>query len=189
MRTESLAFTLARTLGELGIDYMLVGSFASSQYSFPRSTKDADFVIDVPPGQIGRLYESLEGEWTIDSQITFESITGSKKLELRHPGTKFLIELFFLTDDPHHRERWARRQQRRVGEEFLWFPSPEDVIIQKLRWGRPKDLDDSTAVISVQASALDFPYIEKWCRQHGTLDRLEAIRAQLPPDLGGTGPP
>ena len=185
MSGESLAFALGRTLESAGIGYMLVGSFASNQYGIPRSTKDADFVIDVATDQIGALYKLLEPDWGLDSQITFETITGSRKLEIRHPKTEFLIELFFLSTDPHHQERWRRRVREFVGEERFWFPSAEDVIIQKVRWGRVKDLEDVAAVLSVQAGRLDFPYIEKWCAEHGTLERLEAIRAKLPPDLGG----
>jgi len=185
MSDESLAFSLCRKLESAGIGYMLVGSFASNQYGIPRSTKDADLVIDVATDRIDALYTLLEPDWNLDSQITFETITGSKKIEIRHPKTEFLIELFFLTSDPHHQERWRRKAQEFVGDEQFWFPSAEDVIIQKLRWGRTKDLEDVAAVISVQAGHLDFPYIEKWCAEHGTLDRLEAIRAKRPPDLGG----
>ena len=185
MSYETLTFSLCRKLESAGIGYMLVGSFASNQYGIPRSTKDADFVIDVATDQIGALYELLEPEWSMDSQVTFEMITGFKKIEIRHPETEFLIELFFLTKDPHHQERWRRRVREFVGDEQFWFPLAEDVIVQKLRWGRAKDLEDVTAVISVQAERLDFTYIEKWCAEHGTLDRLEAIRAKLPSDLGG----
>lgn len=185
MSYESLAFSLCRKLDSAGIGYMLVGSFASNQYGIPRSTKDADFVIDVATDKMGGLFEMLEPEWLMDSQIMFESITGSKKLEIRHRETEFLIELFFLSTDPHHQERWQRKVREIVGEERFWFPTAEDVIIQKVRWGRVKDLEDVAAVISVQAGRLDFAYIEKWCTEHGTLDRLKAIRAKLPADLGG----
>lgn len=181
-----LAFSLARTLEGAGIRYMLVGSFASNQFGIPRSTKDADFVIDVPTNELNDLYDLLEPDWELDSQITFETITGSKKVEVHHPDTEFLIELFFLTKDPHHQERWQRKIQEYVGDEQFWFPTPEDVIIQKLRWGRSKDLEDASAVIAVQAGRLDYAYIDKWCQEHSTMKRLEDIRAKLPPDLGGT---
>ncbi len=185
MSDATLAFSLCRTLEAAGIGYMLVGSFASNQYGIPRSTKNADFVIDVGSDQMGQLYRLLEPDWILDSQVTFETITGSRKLEIRHPDTEFLIELFFLSCDPHHQDRWRRKVREFVGEELFWFPSAEDVIIQKVRWGRSKDLEDVAAVISVQAGRLDFPYIESWCEKHGTLDRLRTIRAKLPPDLGG----
>lgn len=185
MSAEGLAFDVARTLQEGGIDYMLVGSFASNQYGIPRSTKDADFVIDVRDSQFGLLSDLFEGDWEVDTQLGFETITGSKKLELRWPKSEFVVELFFLTTDPHHQERWARRVCAAVGEEEYWFPTAEDVIIQKLRWGRGKDLEDVRTVISVQANALDYDYIERWCGIHDTLDRLHKLRVELPPDLGG----
>jgi hypothetical protein len=62
-------------------------------------------------------------------------------------------------------------------------PTPEDIVIQKLRWGRAKDLTDAAALISVRGMLLDWPYIEKWCGIHGSLPRLEAIKAALPADL------
>lgn len=55
MSDESLAFSLAKTHEVGGIDYMLVGSFASNQHGIPRATKDADFVIDTPTDQIEEL--------------------------------------------------------------------------------------------------------------------------------------
>ena len=94
-----------------------------------------------------------------------------------------MIELFLLSNDEHHQERWRRRVRQSVGEEEFYFPSPEDVIIQKLRWGRPKDLEDVGAVLAVQGERLDSSYINRWCEQHGTKDRLQTIRAGLPPDL------
>jgi hypothetical protein len=61
------------------------------------------------------------------------------------------------------------------------LPTPEDVVVQKVRWGRPKDLDDAKDVLAVQGDRLDLAYIESWCARHGTVDRLNALRAELPP--------
>ena len=67
----------------------------------------------------------------------------------------------------------------------VWLPSPEDVIIQKLRWSdrakRAKDFADAIAVMQVQGKRLDWPYIEEWCRQHGTLDILAEAKAEAAP--------
>ena len=63
-----------------------------------------------------------------------------------------------------------------------WLPTPEDVVVQKLRWGRNKDLDDARDVLAVQGTdSLDMPYIEKWCAEHGTRQRLEAALGGIPP--------
>ena len=57
-----------------------------------------------------------------------------------------------------------------------------DVVVQKLRWGRNKDLADARDVLAVQGpEALDMAYIEHWCGQHGTLARLHEALAGIPP--------
>jgi hypothetical protein len=61
-----------------------------------------------------------------------------------------------------------------------WLPSPEDVVIQKLRWAalakRPQDLIDASNVIQVSGSYLDWPYIEKWCAELGASAVLAEAR-------------
>ena len=61
------------------------------------------------------------------------------------------------------------------------IPTAEDVVIQKVRWGRLKDLADALNVLAVQGGRLDFAYIERWCRAHGTLERLDELRRSIPP--------
>jgi hypothetical protein len=56
------------------------------------------------------------------------------------------------------------------------------LIVQKLRWGRSKDLDDARDVLAVQGTeALDMPYIAQWCVVHGTTARLHKVLAEIPP--------
>ena len=63
-----------------------------------------------------------------------------------------------------------------------WLPTPEDVVVQKLRRGRNKDLDDARDVLAVQGpETLDMAYIEHWCALHGTAPRLSDALAGIPP--------
>jgi hypothetical protein len=66
-------------------------------------------------------------------------------------------------------------------EREAWIATAEDMIIQKVRWGRLKDLDDALNVLAVQGDKLDFAYIERWCRAHGTLEQLDELRRSIPP--------
>ena len=101
---------------------------------------------------------------------------------VHHPATAFKIELFLLSDDPHDRERFKRRQQVDFEGRTAWLPSAEDVVITKLRWSRggkrSKDVTDVAEVLAVRAGSLDLDYIRRWCDQHGTRELFEQLLAE-----------
>jgi hypothetical protein len=163
--------------------YVVVGSFATNVYGVARATKDADLVVQFGPGQLGKLVESLEPELVCDRQLRFESVTGTRKIELHDPETTFTVELFWHSDDPHDQERFTRRKNISIFGREVWVLSREDVLVTKLRWlliaNRPKDRIDIKSVIAVQGDAIDWPYVESWCERHRTRALLEQIRAEL----------
>jgi len=165
------------TLNELGVAYVVVGSFSSMFYGNPRFTKDADFVIETDD-DIGRLAEALRPEFRMESQIGFETKLMTTKFAFEHVETDFLIEVFLLSDDPHDRARFERRQQKEREGRVFYLPTAEDVIIQKLRWRRQKDLDDVADVMAVQADRLDWAYLHRWCDEHDTRGLLDELRAE-----------
>jgi hypothetical protein len=129
------------------------------------------------------MAESLGDGFAIDSQVSFETITGNARYVIRLPATPFVVELFVLGDDPFQQERFRRRVAIAIPQigEHVYLPTAEDVVVQKLRWGRPKDLDDAKDVLAVQGEALDMGYIETWCTRHDTQQRLRVILDQIPP--------
>ncbi len=64
-----------------------------------------------------------------------------------------------------------------------WVATAEDLVIQKLRWARRKDLDDAQNILSVQGRHLITRILESWCNRHGTMERLRELRAAIPPGL------
>lgn len=120
----------------------------------------------------------------LDPQFGFESVTATKKLILRAPASDgFIVELFGQADDFHDIERFRRRMQVDWQGRPTWIATAEDAIITKLRWAnllaRAKDVADVQAVIATKGDALDWPYIEHWCDQHGSRELLEKIRDEL----------
>jgi hypothetical protein len=174
-------------LEHLGVPYMLVGSFSSNTYGVPRSTNDVDFVVQVESGGVRRIMDQLGPQFRLQPQITFEAITATTRYIVELTDSPFRIEFFLLSDDPHDQQRFARRQPVRLpGHDVTAvMPSPEDVIITKVRWsksgGRMKDLDDARGVIAVQGDRLDWDYIHHWCDVHGTRDLLDQVRRSIPP--------
>jgi hypothetical protein len=172
-------------LETLGIPYMLVGSLSSNVYGIPRSTHDADFVIECAPELLPRLAAHLGPAYRLDPQMAFETATLTRRHVLNIVGIPFKIELFHLSDDPHDQERFKRRRRQKLLDREINLPTVEDVIVTKLRWfsmlKRSKDIDDVRAVLAVQGANIDWPYVYGWCDQHGTRSLLDEIRSSIPP--------
>lgn len=118
--------------------------------------------------------------------MRFETVTATAVHRFDVPGAKYHIEFFLLSDDPHDRERFSRRRRVTIAGREAWVQTPEDVIIMKLRWSkqalRPKDFNDAQGVAAVQGERLDWPYIERWTKIHGTDHLLREVRDSLNPE-------
>lgn len=176
---------LAKALTRAGIEWMLVGSYSSNFHGVPRSTKDADFVIQCEHALIGQLFASLPGELVPDRQLSFEGVTGTHRYIVAVRNSTFKIELFLLSGEPHDQSRFARRIKVDFEGQEVFVASAEDVIITKLRWSRlgrrAKDVDDVLKVMATQQNRLDWDYIRHWCEQHGTWELATQIRDSIPP--------
>jgi predicted nucleotidyltransferase len=179
MTTSDIMLRVAEALSRAKIPSMIVGSFSSNYHGIPRSTQDVDFVLQLDSALTSDFVQILGDEFEAEPQLTFETNTGTQKQEFRVKGTEFKVELFRLSNDPFDQERFSRRQPVNVAGCQVWFPTAEDVIVMKLRWARAKDKADVRDVMFVKRGKLDWPYIENWCRKHGTLAKLDEIRRTI----------
>jgi hypothetical protein len=186
MTVEALAALVIDACEAEGVEHMLTGAFATSFYGIPRSTKDVDVVVGLAGGSaIERIISRLGPEVEFDPQIQFDTLTwGKRQVGKSRQPPPFKVELFELFDDPFVMEQFARKRRLRSKQiaRTTWLPTPEDVVVQKLRWGRSKDLDDARDVLAVQGpETLDMVYVEQWCARHGTTQRLQDALAGIPP--------
>lgn len=174
-------------LESLAIPYMLVGSFSSNYYGIPRSTEDADFVIELKDTPVKTIVGALGSQFKWDPQIAFETITGTTRNVVELLDGDFRVELYRLSADPHDQERFRRRRRITLAavHRDAYLPTAEDVILTKLRWSqhgqRSKDREDVRDVIAVQGDRIDWNYVHPWCEQHGTRQILDEIRQSIPP--------
>jgi hypothetical protein len=176
--SDEAVLAVIRVLKDKGIPYMVVGSLAGNLYGIPRATQDADFVIQLGDTSIRDVVHSLGPGFRLEPQLSFETVTMTQKFLVHAPTGPFQIELFLLTDDPFDQSRFKRRMVMPLFGDTAVDATAEDMIVQKLRWARRKDLDDLVNIISMQNDRLDWPYIEKWCRDHGTTDLLAQLREE-----------
>lgn len=186
MDIANIAAQFLERIESTGVPYMLVGAIAAGAHGIPRSTRDVYFLVPVTSGGgVNTIIRALDDIVIFEQQAVFDKLTWGK----RHVGQTISpppvkIELFELFDDPFVIEEFERRRQ--IFIPILnckgWVPTAEDVIVQKLRWGRDKDLADVTDILAVQGTdKLDMPYIQNWCALHKTSDRLDATLARIPP--------
>lgn len=183
MTGEESAVILIKALETMGVPYMLAESFSSNFYGISRSTQDADFVIESRGVTLAGLQQRLGPAFVVDPQMSFETATGTVRTIITVPEAGFKLELFRLSNDGHDQERFRRRRTVFVSQlnHNAVLPSPEDVVVFKLRWavnaGRREDVRD---VIAVQAGFLDWDYICRWTAEHGTRDCLDEILGSIP---------
>ena len=184
MNPEQVALHVIEALDAEEIPYLLSGSFSSNYYGIPRSTEDADFVVQLGGKSITCLRPHLGPEMKLDPQMSFETVTSTRKHVISVAGTPFTVELFHLSDDPHDQQRFRRRRAVPFRGREVFLPTVEDVIITKLRWAlqpqREKDRNDVRDCIAVGAESIDWPYVHNWTARHGTQELLEEIRRSIP---------
>src|SRR5262249_39867376 len=129
MTSEEVTLAVIDALEASGIAYMVVGSFSSNYYGIPRSTKDADFVIQFDGPSFATLTNRLGPDFRLDPQMAFELVTGTTKNVLHRTDIPFTVEFFHLSEDPHDQERFRRRQRVRLAGRETFLPTAEDVII------------------------------------------------------------
>ncbi len=186
MTIQELAILVFETAERIGVEFMAVGAFAAGAYGVPRSTRDVDILVSVNvAGGVEALINSLSHAVEFDRQVVFDTLTWGRRLVGKtRSSPPYKVELFEMFDDPFVQSEFSRRSKVFVPilNRTTWLPTAEDVIVQKLRWGRSKDLDDARDVLAVQGTeTLDMPYIESWCAKHGTASRLADALAGIPP--------
>ncbi|MFM8275168.1 MAG: hypothetical protein ACKODX_22945 [Gemmata sp.] len=180
MTSEQALARVIEALEHEGVAYMLVGAVASNLYGVPRATNDADVVVQFDSFDLRAFCQRLGSDFALDPQMMVEGFTGTVRNVITFMPTGFQIEVFRLGEDPHDRERFARRCQQPVPECpcAAWVTAAEDVVIQKLRWARRKDLDDVVNLLTVSGGILDWDYLRRWTGAHGTTGLLEQLRQE-----------
>lgn len=175
-------FAVVRTLEVLGLDYLIGGSLASSLHGIPRSTQDADLLVDLPSARVAELVAALEGRFYVDEERVHEAVSREASFNVIHLATMFKVDLFVLGQDPLGRSEMRRRERHRIGEPpeaEAFVATAEDTVLQKLLWYRlgsrvsDRQWLDIIGVLQVQGERLDQRYLGRWARGLGLESLLQ----------------
>ncbi len=179
-----VALRVVEILERIGVDYLIGGSVASSVLGEPRATEDADIIADIHMEHADDLVTALELEFYVDAEAVRDAIRRRSSFNVIHLERMQKVDVFVLSDRAEDREEMARRQKRLLvtnPDRQAYLPSPEDLVLQKLRWfhegGRVSDRQwrDALGILKVQSQNLDLGYLRGWGRKMGVDDLLERI--------------
>jgi hypothetical protein len=178
---------------QLGIDYYIGGSIASSVFGVGRSTLDVDIIADLAESKVDDFVQSLRATYYIDANMIREAIRRRSCFNLIHLTTSYKIDVFVLKKRDFDRETMSRRRSDTLHDADktynVYLSSPEDILLAKLEWYRLGDeisdrqWNDVLGIIRIQKDALDRDCLQKWAAELGVTDLLdkawhEAHRAQ-----------
>lgn len=184
---------LAALLDDLGVEYRIGGSVASSALGVPRSTLDVDIVAAVEPGHVPVLVHALQDEYYVDAELIEHGLRHGSSFNLIHLATMMKVDVFLPRSGAWEEEAFRRYDVRPLGGEGHGGPvrsykltTPEDVVLHKLRWfvrgGRTstRQLDDVVGLLRVRAETLDHAYLDQWAEPLGVRDELTECRRRAP---------
>jgi hypothetical protein len=166
----SLSDFLARLTGvfeDLGLDYMIAGSLASTVHGVARSTQDVDIVIALPRNRLADLLAALPQEdYYVSDTAAEEAVRRQSQFNVIDMATGWKADLVVQKHRPFSIEELGRRRRHTLLGVELYVASPEDTIIAKLEWARSglseRHLRDIAGIIQARRQALDSAYIDRW---------------------------
>jgi hypothetical protein len=182
---------IIRALEDLRIPYLVGGSLASSAYGIPRTTQDGDVVADLRPEHVQSVVEALSDRFYIDDERMADAIRRKASFNVIHLGTAAKVDIFVQRGDPWSLAEMSRRRPYAISEGLTFIlGSPEDIVLEKLRWFRigggmsDRQWDDVLGVLKVQRGKLDLDYLKRWASDLGLGDLLDKALE----DAGPTSP-
>lgn len=168
---EAFLRDLVTALERSGVDYMIVGSLASSAHGEPRSTQDVDVVVRLTRTDVRDLARQFpEDEFYFDGDMALDAIARGSQFNVVDMRTAWKADLIIARGEFTHTEL-RRRVRVRYGDVEMWVASPEDVVVAKMDWVHQgaggRQIEDAAGVIRTCGESFDRAYVEAWVSRLG----------------------
>ena len=173
-----LALELHEAFEALDILYYVTGGVAAINYGEYRTTTDVDIVLSVSADDIRQLATYLEQKGFYVPGVEDAASGRMRTIQITHMETIARADLVIAGDEAFDSAKFQRRQITELpGRGSIYFVSPEDLVLNKLRWRQrgqsEKQWRDILGVLKVQSSALEVDYMRAWAERLGLKAALE----------------
>lgn len=178
---EELFRFLVSGLEAAEVEFMIVGSFASTYHGLPRATQDLDIVCEIGPAQLQRLFQVFDDDsFYLNQQAASQAVRDRGMFNIVHPATGWKIDLIVRKARPFSLQEFERRQTAEMFGKRVYVASAEDTILSKLEWAKAsfseRQLRDVAEILDTQGEAIDFEYLKAGLRELGLEEQFERAR-------------
>ncbi|MCS6897451.1 MAG: nucleotidyltransferase [Nitrospira sp.] len=141
--------------------YCVIGALALGAWATPRATSDVDFLMLAQCDNPHPFLDLLRARGFAIDQTWHDADPMAREVVLRliHPSAlHFLVDLVFSLG-PFDRAALDRHRAVDFHSLTIWIRSPEDLVLMKLRAGRPRDFDDVLGIVKNPHLELDLDYL------------------------------
>ena len=186
-----IALLVADALEACHVRYLVGGSLASAVSGEPRSTLDVDLVVELNEKDVEPLVAALGDRFHVDADSIRRAVRERSSTNVIHYPTSTKVDLFIMGGSPIDAEQMNRRQRVQVSTEpdrWLYVHTPEDILLQKLRWYRmgnevsDRQWRDILGIILVQGNRLDQPYLSHSAEALGVSELLQRALSEARSD-------
>ena len=182
LQPERLIRKVIQTLEDVGIEYMVTGSVASSLQGEPRSTHGIDLVVVLQRSAIQKLIDAFPPpDFYVSEPSILNAIDTGGMFNIIDTNEGDKIDFWMLTDEPFDQSRFSRKYAEDIMGFSIQVSSPEDTILVKLKWaqlsgGSEKQFADALRVYEVQHGKLDLDYLANWAKTLNVESALKRLQ-------------
>lgn len=176
---RTLLVNIARIFDRLQIPYLITGGMAVLIWGRPRFTADIDVVVEIGPSDTKGLVKALRNlgrAGYIDEDIVNDAVKKGGEFNFIDGTTGVKVDFWISSNDTFDLSRFERRTAKEISGQKIYFASPEDLILSKLKWykesGSDRHLEDAESVLKISGTDLDMTYLEKWTKKLGVEDNF-----------------
>lgn len=173
-----LAVDLHQIFAAADIPYYVTGGVAAIAYGESRTTQDLDVVLFVPREVVPALAQTLEQAGFYVPGVEDVLSGRMKTLQVTQVNTISRADLVIADDNEYEQLKLTRRQSYVLTDNHsIYLVSPEDLVVNKLRWGQQsesqKQWRDILGVLKAQQESLDYEYMHHWAAAFDLASALE----------------
>jgi hypothetical protein len=177
-----LLAALGEAFDRLGVRWYLFGAQAAIVHGAARLTADVDVTVEPGPGGSREIVVALEAcGFALRVRDAYDFVEKTRVLPLLHGASGLPVDIVLA--GPGIEELFLDRVEHRSLEGVtVRVARAEDVVAMKILAGRPKDIEDATAILGAQGKRLDLALIratlallERALDQSDLLPRLEDL--------------